>query len=79
MRYFTANDRKKSKETKGSLTSLDKAVLNKCGGGEGVNIVRVLKAGKPFVNDRGRKQFATTDDILASVRKLEKLELLSRR
>lgn len=76
MRYYATNDRRKSKEARDKLTSLDKAILSKCSGGEGVNVIRVLKAGKPFINDRGRKQFATTDDILASVRKLQRFGLL---
>ena len=76
MRYYATNDRRKSEEARDKLTSLDKAVLNKCNGGEGVNVIRVLKAGKPFTNDMGRKQFATTGDVLASIRKLQRFGLL---
>lgn len=77
MRYFTVNDKKRLKEVKGKLNALDRAILTKCDG-IGMNILRVIKAGKPYV-DRGSKQFATTDDILRAVSKLQKLGLLERR
>jgi len=76
VKYFTLNDKRKFREAKDKLTSLDRAVLSRCNEDGGVNVIRVLKAGKPFVNDMGRKQFATTGDILASVRKLQRLGIL---
>lgn len=76
MRYYAVRDRKKLKEAK--LTALDKTILDRCGD-IGLNIVRILKAGKPYISQSGGKEFATTTDIVAAVRKLQKLELLERR
>lgn len=78
MKYYVVSDRKKRKEAKDKLNSLDRAILTKCGS-IGMNIIRVIKAGKPFVNKFGGKEFATTDEVLASVSKLEKLGVLERR
>ena len=77
MKYYTVSNRGKMKEAKDKLNSLDRAILAKCE--VGMNIVRVLKAGKPFINKFGNKEFATTNEILASVSKLEKLGVLERR
>ena len=76
MKYLTVGDKKALKAAQDKLTELDKVILEKCR--EGLNIVRVLKAGKPYTS-RGSKQFATTDEILASVDRLLKLKLLERR
>ena len=77
MKYYVVNDKKKLKETKDKLNALDRAILDKCDR-IGMNIIRVIKAGKPYV-DRGSRQFATTDEVLSSVRKLQKLGILERR
>lgn len=75
MKYYTVNDRKARKEAK--LTLLDKAILEKCKEA-GMNITRVIKAGKPYLVGTS-KQFATTEEVLTSVEKLQKLGLLERR
>ena len=77
MRYYAVRtDKKKLKGAK--LTALDKTILDGCGD-TGLNFTKVLKAGKPFINQFGKREFATTEDILVSIRKLQKLELLERR
>lgn len=76
-KFHTVKDKKAMKEAKDKLTMLDLAILTKCE--ISMNIVRVLKAGKPYINKYGRKEFATTDEILAAVKKLEKLGVLERR
>jgi len=76
-KFYAAKDKKAMKAAKDKLTALDMAILAKCE--RGMNIVRVLKAGKPYINKYGRKEFATTDEILATVKKLEKLGVLERR
>lgn len=77
MKYYTTDNGKLLRSKKDELTSLDRAILEKCK--IGMNIVRVLKAGKPYYNQRGERRFATTDEILAAVSKLQGLKLLERR
>ena len=76
MKYYTVGSRKKTNEASGKLSALDWAILEKCK--EPMNVVRVLKAGKPYY-DRGSRSFATTDEILGAIRKLLKLGLLTER
>lgn len=79
--FISAGLDKKSRasaiEKLGTLSSLDKSILESCK--SGLNIVRVLKVGKPYVNSYGRKQFATTSEILSAVERLVKGGLLERR
>ena len=77
MKYYTTTDKKALKAAKDKLTSLDRAILEKCE--IGMNILRVLKAGKPFVDQLGKHEFASTNEILEEVSKLQKLRLLERR
>lgn len=77
MKYYTMHDRKAMKAAQEKLTSLDRAILEKCE--IGMNIIRCIKAGKPFINKGGSKEFATTDEVLRSVERLQKLELLEKR
>lgn len=77
MKYYTTDDRKLIRSKQSELTSLDRAILDKCK--VGMNIVRVIKAGKPYRTGSGERRSATTDDILASVSKLQGLKLLVRR
>ena len=76
MKYVATGDRKKLKEAKDELNSLDTAILTKCLVSR--NITRVIKAGKPFWDKNGRRTFATTREVLASVDKLIKQGLLKR-
>jgi len=76
MKYFAVLDKKKLKEAK--LTALDWAILRKCDG-IGMHVTRLIKAGKPYLNSAGSKEFATTDDIVTAIRKLQKLGFLERR
>lgn len=76
MRFCTTGDRKALRAAKGRLSALDEAVLRGCC--TSLNIVRVLKLGKPYV-ERGSRQFATTSEIMASVDKLLRLGVLERR
>lgn len=73
----TKYNKDKLKEARLQLKSLDRVLLEKCE--FGMNIVRLIKAGKPYTNLRGERRFATTDEVLASVDKLEKLGLVERR
>lgn len=75
MKYYLIKDKKALKEAK--LTSLDKAILGKCEVA-GMNITRLIKAGKPYSIEHSR-HFATTSEIVTSVEKLQKLGLLERR
>jgi len=75
MKYYFVNDKKQLK--KASLTLLDKAILEKCKIGP-MNITRLIKAGKPY-SLGSSKGFATTQEILESVEKLQRLGLLDRR
>jgi hypothetical protein len=75
MKYYLINDRKVLK--KASLTLLDKAILEKCKIGA-MNITRLIKAGKPY-SLGSSKGFATTQEVLESVEKLQRLGLLERR
>jgi len=75
MKYYVINDKKQLK--KASLTLLDKAILEKCKIGP-MNITRLIKAGKPY-SLGSSKGFASTDEVLASLEKLQKLGLLERR
>ena len=77
MSYIATGGKKELKETKDKLNSLDRAVLAKCR--YSMNLTRVIKAGKPYWNSNGRRLFATTDGVLASIDKLIKLKLLERR
>lgn len=77
-KYFAAHDKKKLKEHKDKISSLGRALLAKCDRLD-MNIVRMLKAGKPYINKFGRRQFATTDEILAEIKKLEGFGVLERR
>lgn len=76
MKYRTVSSRKALKAAQEKLNALDGAVLRGCV--VSLNIIRVLKLGKPYV-ERGSRQFATTDEILASVDKLLRLGVLERR
>jgi hypothetical protein len=67
-------DKKVRKEVEPELTSLDKAILEKCQ--EPINIVRVIKAGKPYIDKFGRKRFANNQQVFDSIKKLVKLKLL---
>lgn len=78
MKYYTTKDKKEIKKAREQLNFLDMAILEKCDVPYGMNILRVLKAGKPYYRG-GSRVFATTNSILNSVEKLLKLELLSRR
>lgn len=71
MKYYLVNDKKILKTA--SLTLLDKAILEKCKQGA-MNVTRLIKAGKPY-----NRNFATTEEVLASLEKLQKLGLLERR
>lgn len=77
MKFYTTSNKKTIKLEKDKLNSLDKAILEGCE--EGLNIVRILKCGKPYIGGLGSKKFATTDVILASIDKLLKLKILERR
>ena len=73
VKYHTANDKKKIREASSKLNALDRAILEKCK--EPMNVIRVLKAGKPYY-DNGSRSFATTDEVLRAIRKLLKLGIL---
>lgn len=75
MKYYYVKDKKVLKTA--SLTLLDKAILEKCKEA-GMNVTRLIKAGKPYCIGTS-KCFATTDEVLASLEKLQKLGLLERR
>jgi len=75
VKYYFVKDKKALKEAK--LTLLDKAILEKCKIGA-MNITRLIKAGKPY-SLGSSKGFATTQEVLESVEKLQKLGLLDRR
>ena len=79
MRFYTLYNRKKFKSLKDKLTSLDRVILEKCNDSSGINIIRLLKAGKPYTNKFGKRQFATTDEVMASVNKLQRLGVLEGR
>jgi len=76
VRFYTTRDKRLLKCSRGKLSVLDEAVLQGCAGG--LSIVRILKVGKPYL-DRGSRQFATTDEVLASVDRLLRLKILERR
>jgi len=73
MKYCTVNDKKKIRKASGELSALDRAILEKCK--EPMNVIRVIKAGKPYY-DNGSRNFATTDEVLEAIRKLLKLGIL---
>ena len=75
MKYYYIKDKKALKEAK--LVPLDKVILEKCKD-DGMNISRLLKAGKPYTIGSS-KYFATTQDVISSVNKLQRLGLLERR
>lgn len=73
MKYYTVDDKRKIREASSKLSALDRAILEKCK--EPMNVIRVLKAGKPYY-DNGSRSFATTDEVLRAIRKLLKLGIL---
>jgi len=77
VKYYSVEDKKAIKEARDKLTALDIAILSGCR--VGLNIVRVLKLGKPYTNSYGSKEFATTNQVLASVDKLLRAKVLIRR
>lgn len=80
MKYFALKPkltREQKKELSGKLTALDRTILRKAGNGE--DIVGLISSAKPYVNEFGTKEFATTDEVLASVKKLIKLGLLGKK
>lgn len=72
MKYYLTGDKKAEK--KANLTPLDKAILEKCKLG-GMNVTRLLKAGKPY-RVGTKRLFATTKEVVASLEKLQKLGIL---
>lgn len=78
MKFRTTGDGGLLKSKWGELTSLERAILDKCKIG-GMSIIRVIKAGKPYRTPLGERRFATTDEILVAVSKLQDLKLLDRR
>lgn len=83
MKYITIEEKhsflkrilkKKPDEKLKDLTSLDKAVLRSCK--EPLRIQQILHLCKPYVDKWGTRKFATTEEIVHSVKKLVKLELL---
>jgi len=75
MKYYYIKDKKVLKDAK--LTLLDKTLLEKCKEC-GISVIRLIKAGKPY-HIGSSKCFATTDEVLASLEKLQRLGLLERR
>ena len=75
MKFYSIRDRKILKNA--SLTSLDKVIYEKCSS-SGMNISRLIKAGKPYWTGSS-KHFATTEEVISSVTKLQKLGLLEGR
>ena len=76
MKYCAAGNRRALRAVDGKLNALDRAVLKGCS--DSLNIIRIIKLGKPYV-ERGSRQFATTSEIMASVDKLLRLGVLERR
>jgi len=76
VRYLAVSNRRALRAAQEKLSALDRAVLTGCA--VGLNIVRVIKLGKPYY-DRGSRQFATTNEVLASVDKLLRLKVLEGR
>lgn len=75
IRYFTATlTKERKKEVEKSLTSLDRALLERASNGS--HIVGMLVAGKPFINKYGRKKFATTKEVQKTIEKLVRMGLL---
>jgi len=75
MKYYSIKDKKVLKTA--SLTNLDKVIFEKCLDVP-MNITRLIKTGKPY-SIGSSKHFATTDEVIKSVNKLQKLGLLERR
>lgn len=75
MKYYLIGSKREIK--KASLTYLDKAILEKCQKGS-MNSTRLIKAGKPY-SIGSSKVFASTEEVLASLEKLQRLGLLERR
>ena len=57
------------------LTSIDKAILKGCVD-EAKRIQQILHICKPYYDKFGTRKFATTEQVVSSVKKLVKLELL---
>ena len=83
MKYYVVKlgrrQRKEQEKFLASLNSLDKAILGGCGSEGGLNILRIIKCGKPYSNKFGGKEFASTDQVLVSLDKLLKGGLIERR
>lgn len=77
MKFTAIQDKRKLKELDTKLTMLDRAILKKCE--VPMNIVRIIKAAKPYKSKSGYNKFATTEQVLAVVDKLIKLGLLEGR
>ena len=75
MKYYFTGDKGVLK--KAQLTHLDRAILEKCKQGS-MNITRLIRAGKPYLIGSS-KAFATTEEVVASLERLQKLGLLERR
>ena len=75
MKYYSIKNKKVMKEAK--LIPLDKVLYEKCKD-SGMNISRLIKAGKPY-SIGSSKYFATTQDIVDSISRLQRLGLLERR
>ena len=71
LRRLLKRDDDKTKD----LSWLDKTILKGCKE-NALRIQQILHICKPYVNQWGTRRFATTDEVVASVRKLVKLELL---
>lgn len=65
----------KPDKAKADLNSIDRVILKVCEE-EPKRIQQILHTCKPYVNQNGARMFATTGQVVDSVKKLVKLELL---
>lgn len=80
MRYYAAKPklkRKERKEVEKKFTSLDKAILCRAKGG--CDVMSLIGVCKPFTNQYGTKEFASTDSVRLAIARLQKLGYLVRK
>ena len=80
MRYYAVKlDKKKNKEAIEQITALDRAVLQRAKRVRGSDIMSLIGAGKPYMDQYGTKTWASTPKVLASVKKLVRIGALEER
>jgi len=79
VRYYlnTKLNKKNRKELESQLVFLDKVIMRRCK--DGADILSIISSCKPYVDENGAKEFASTREITRSVGKLVRLKVLSKK